>query len=164
MKTIHFTNGVGAGPAVPVRLEDHVTISILFGQLMPDEANPNRYVISVNGYGVDANYVLRDGDNVVFAESSGVPQTAQAPAPSNYGPRNITVSILDARGTGYGTPFTVSNGTAYEEFLRQRGIRAADAIVRIRNRGSQTSFNPVAGYALRDGDFITVTNRNISGA
>jgi hypothetical protein len=162
MRTIYFTNGNGTGPAAPHQVQDGISIGAFFADLFP-EGNPNRYVITVNGNPVAPNYTLREGDNVIFQERTNIGGSA-APTPAPTPVPSIEIQYLNTDTQGFTTTERVVGGTLYSAFLRGRRVDANRSQVRIRSRGMQSSINPPSDYVLRDGDLLTVTPTNISGA
>jgi len=161
---IYFTNANGAGPAIPHDVPAHFNAGTFFGHILP-EGNPTDYDITVDGNPVRANHQLAQGSNVIFARrGQPIHEAHRAQAPVVTPRARVTFTYLNTITGGFAEERTVDAGTTYDTFLRERRVDVQSAVVRIRTRASVGASNPALGYVLRDGDTLTVTPSNLSGA
>ena len=74
----------------------------------------------------------------------------------------ISVRYINREGGGYAETYEVEDSTKVEDFISQRGIAAADYIIRLK-RGVD-KFTPTPDEVLREGDRLSAVPLKVEGA
>ena len=76
----------------------------------------------------------------------------------------ITVTFLNAIGTGFANRIPVNEGTTVGQFIEDRGIDASTLEIRLQRGPAGSKYTPAAHETLKDGDILTATASKGEGA